>query len=481
MSGGTTDPTPRPTPPARAIAQFFAAPAWRLMYTSYRLSSSIRYWAERRLTPAGWIISIAAACCAMVGPDTENNVAYQGFTLLFCLLIIALAFSFIFKVPFSAQRRLPRFGSVGHPLRYQVEVSNLSHKIQKDLTVFDEIADPRPSYAEWRAVRAAEDRRDRPFRITKRQQRQSFRTVEIAPAELPPIGPGETAEVTLQLQPKRRGVVRFKRVALSRTDPLGIFRSMTRFVAPQSILILPRRYPLPPIPLPGSMRYQDGGIALASHVGQSDEFVALRDYRYGDAMRHIHWRTWAKAGKPVVKEFEDEFFVRHALILDTFTDDPRNEAFEEAISVASSFACTLPTQESLLDLLFVGAQSYCFTAGRGLAHGDQMLEILASVNAAPLQKFSALEELVLNHLRVVSGCICVLQAWDAPRQNLVRKMRALGVPVLVLLVLEAEPSRPVEPGVMRDDPSNFHVLISGDIEAGLLRLQVRAPTRDLAA
>jgi uncharacterized protein (DUF58 family) len=55
-----------------------------------------------------------------------------------------------------------------------------------------------------------------------------------------------------------------------------------------------------------------------------------------------------------VKEFEDEFFVRHALVLDTFTDEPHSEILEEAVSVAASFACTVLTQESLLDLLFVG-------------------------------------------------------------------------------------------------------------------------------
>ena len=167
----------------------------------------------------------------------------------------------------------------------------------------------------------------------------------------------------------------------------------------RSVLILPKRYPLPPIALPGTMKYQEGGVALASNVGQSDEYVALRDYRHGDPLRHIHWRSWAKAGKPIVKEFEDEFFVRHALVLDTFTDHPHSEVFEEAVSVAASFACTLLTQESLLDLLFVGPQAYCFTAGRGLAHADQMLEILASVRACRDQPFRALEQLVLEPRR----------------------------------------------------------------------------------
>ncbi len=75
-------------------------------------------------------------------------------------------------------------------------------------------------------------------------------------------------------------------------------------------------------------------------------------------------------------------------MLDTFQhDEPYSETFEEAISVAASFACGVLTQESLLDLLFVGAQAYCFTTGRGLAHVDQMLEILASVRMCVDQPF----------------------------------------------------------------------------------------------
>ena len=75
------------------------------------------------------------------------------------------------------------------------------------------------------------------------------------------------------------------------------------------------------------MRYQEGGVALAANIGRSEEFVSLREYRHGDPVRHIHWRSWAKTGKPIVKEFEDEFFVRHALVLDTFTDEPNSEVW----------------------------------------------------------------------------------------------------------------------------------------------------------
>jgi uncharacterized protein (DUF58 family) len=171
-----------------------------------------------------------------------------------------------------------------------------------------------------------------------------------------------------------------------------------------------------------------------------------------------------------VKEFEDEFFVRHALVLDTFDDEPHSELLEEAVSVAASFACAVLTQESLLDLLFVGNQSYCFTAGRGLAHADQMLEILASVTNCADKKFETLEQLVFNHVSAVSGCICVLQRWDDARKSFVKKLRALDIPLLVLVVVRPGGIKP-DAGPMRDEPERFHVLEIGRIAEQLAGLQ----------
>jgi uncharacterized protein (DUF58 family) len=278
-------------------------------------------------------------------------------------------------------------------------------------------------------------------------------------------------EARLELTPLNRGLLRFNGVALARPDPFGLVRALVRVPLPQTALILPKRYRLPPLALPGAMKYQQGGVALASNVGRSEEFVALRDYRDGDPLRHIHWRSWAKTGKPVVKEFEDEFFVRHALVLDTFTGQAHGEVFEEAVSVAASFACTIQTQESLLDLLFVGPQSYCMTAGRGLAHADQMLEVLASVRACLDQPFSVLEHLVLNHVQAVSGCICVLLDWDEERRQFVKKLRALGLPLLIFVITPPGGAAALEPGPMRDDPRSFHALECGKVEEGLAKLR----------
>ena len=444
-------------------------PIFKLFYRFYRSCSSLWHWARRRFTLAGLCAAGGFIVAGAVGTDIENTVTYQTFALLLAILVLSVGFSRFFGAKFSVTRSLPRFGTAGQPLHYRVLIKNLTAHPQTGLTLLEDLDDPRPPFQEWLAVELAESRRVRPFRVSDRRRASPFRRVNVKEAEVPPLLQGGEAEVGVELTPLRRGILHFKGVTLARPDPLGLFRSFARTPAAQTVLILPKRHPLPPIALPGTMKYQEGGVALAANVGRSEEFVALREYRHGDPMRHIHWRSWAKTGKPIVKEFEDEFFVRHALVLDTFTDEPHSEVLEEAVSVAASFACAVLTQESLLDLLFVGNQSYCFTAGRGLAHADQMLEILASVANCADKKFETLEQLVLNHISAVSGCICVLQRWDDARKIFVKKLRALGIPLLVLVIVRPGGTKP-DAGPLCDEPDCFHVLEIGRIAEQLARL-----------
>jgi len=438
---------------------------YRPLYWFYRVVSGTRYRAGRRLTRAGWMVTIALIASMMLGTDTENTVVYQAMPILIFMLLTAAGFSFFFRARFSATRLLPRFGTVGQPLYYRVIIKNLTGKTQSDLVYLENLSDPRPSYLEWKAAALADNRKIPLFRDSNRRG-SPHRIATVKEADVPAMAPKGEAEVRVEIEPLRRGALHFGGVTLARPDPFGLYRGFVRVPLAQTALILPRRYALPPIALPGAMKYQEGGVAMASSIGRSEEFVSLREYRRGDPYRHIHWRSWAKTGKPIVKEFEDEFFVRHALVLDTFIDDPRSEAFEEAVSVAASFACTLITQESLLDLLFVGPQAYCFTAGRGLAHADQMLEILASVKVCPDQSIERLENLVVQHAGTVSGCICVLLAWDEPRRKLLEKLAAMGVPTIVLLVVE--PGTKVD--LSHEAFGDIHVLEAGKIEEGLAKL-----------
>jgi uncharacterized protein (DUF58 family) len=441
----------------------------RYLFRFYCGLSGLNFWLRNRLTPAGFLVLWSIIVSGVVGLDTNFTIAYQLFWFLVCLFAVSVTWGFLSRARFSARRQLARFGTVGVPLSYTVTLENTSRRGHRELHVSEVPPDPRPSRDQFlNTPEPGEEQRNWFDRLGGHYRWRWLLSkngaFEQSPVEVAGIAAGAIMPIEHTLLPKRRGLLSLGEVRISWPDPFGLFRAWTRVLSPQSVLILPRRFPVTPPGLPGTVKHQPGGVTLASSVGQSEEFVSLRDYRPGDPLRHIHWRSWAKTEKPIVKEFLDEFFVRHALVLDTFASAGQDDLFEDAVSVAASFACTIPDQESLLDLMFVGAEAYCFTSGRGVAPPERMLEILAAVSPCFSQSFGSLERLLLRHVAQVTSCVCVFLAWDAPRQKLVQQLRFLNVPVQVYVMRAAEDAQPLEVSAVADCPTCLHRVIVGKVQ-----------------
>ncbi len=446
----------------------------RLLYDYFRFLSSVNYWVTRRFTKAGLLVLIGLVASAVLGLDTNRTMAYQAFTFLFFLLLVSLASALFYRARLSVRRILPRFGTVGQPLAYRVLVQNHGPQPQGGLLIVDNLADPRPTLSEFTSASDPDDRHrnwlDRFVGYPRwRSLVSKNRAAAIEEKPLARLGAGHECEVNAELTPLRRGCLRFTGVTIAKPDPFGLFKGFLTLPVAESLMVLPKRYPLPPIQMAGTRMYHHGGVAFASSVGDSEEFVSLREYRPGDPLRRIHWKSWAKAGEPIVKEHQAEFFVRHALILDTFGNSPA-EVFEEAVSVAASFACTVQTQESLLDLMFVGTEAYCVTAGRGVGQIDHMLEVLACVRPCADKMFQALHALVVQRCDSLSGCICILLRWDEERQKLVEHLEMLGIPTLVLMLTDERHSEDLPPGPMAYSPERLHRLHIGSIAEELATL-----------
>lgn len=427
---------------------------WRASYRIFSAVSGIGYWMTRRFTGAGFLALGTVVTAGALGIDTNQTLAYQIFTFLCALLAAAMLAALLARPQFQVARILPRMITAGEAFEYRVLVKNLGTRPAGGLALLEELGDPRPALAEFRSALKFPTYRGW-WRLAMRNQ-----VAHIGATALPALAPRAEAEVRVHGRAYRRGTLKLEGATVARADPLGLVRSLARIALPDKLIVLPRRYSLPSLAVPGARRYQHGGVTLASSVGDSEEFMSLRDYRPGDPLQRIHWKSYARSGKPVVKEYQDEFFERHALVLDTFTD--RDDAvFEEAVSLAASFACTLDTQESLLDLMFVGAESYCYTAGRGQMQQGNLLEILAGVRATSGGAFRRLHDALLARRAALSGGILILLAWDEARQAMVRALQQSGLPLVVLLVSERDIA--AAPGWLR-------VLAPGKIQEGLARL-----------
>ena len=137
-----------------------------LIYRFYRLVSAIRYRVPRRFSHAGLAVLIALGAAGLLGVDTENSVAYQAVTLLTALLGTAVCFGWRFRGRFSVNRVLPRFGTVGQPIKFEVRIKNLTTRTQRGLTLLEDLRDPRPTFKEWLAFARSRQLHGRSLRVS---------------------------------------------------------------------------------------------------------------------------------------------------------------------------------------------------------------------------------------------------------------------------------------------------------------------------
>ncbi len=445
------------------------------------LQTGRRSW--RRFTTMGRLVLFGYGMTLLFVVNTRASMNYQLFTLLLVMLTAAFTGSLLMgrrRKSLEVRRVLPQYVTAGEAFAYTVEVRNSGEQEESELRIMES-----PRMARFSAntcQMSGESEPDQHRRVNRHVRARWRRLLERTPdpeADEPrfgPLAPGESARVRLNVRGATRGLLEFGPVQLAQPDPLGLFHAFAGVRAQDTLLVLPRRYELAALELPGGRRYQPGGVTQSANAGESGEFASLRDYRKGDPPKHIHWRSWAKVGRPIVKEYQDEFFTRHALVLDTFPDPERLPGsrdatlFEEAVSVAASFVVLERQEDSLLDLLFVGNRAHRFTAGRGLAQSGQMLEALAAVSPCLDKPFELLQRTVLRHAERICGCICVLLAWDEHRRELVRGLLAAGVEPLVFVLLDSRAPLP-DPGPLQGRPAGFHPLRLGQVKEDLEQLR----------
>lgn len=442
----------------------------RWLHRSYRQTSGIRHFLLRRVRPAGIALAVVLVISICMGVGHERPAIYQFFSVAMAMGVIALPWAMMRGARLEAVRELPRHGTAGQPLGYSVRVTNVGRRTVRRAWLIESEPDPRPSLEEFLHIRepGEEERNwfDRKFvyfrwqwlMFRRRLFEQSLSRTELR------LRPGESVRISLRITPLRRGAIRLHDLRVMLPDPFGLLQKCVKVSAPPAtLLVLPRRHALPRIELAGGVPYLISGEATTNSLGNSGEFVGLRDYRPEDPMRQIHWKSWARLGRPIVKELEDTHYPRYGLVLDCLSTDRSDVTFEEAVSVAASFACSIDTSDSLLDLMFVKDEAHRVTVGRGLERAEKLLEVLAAVTPERSGDLKTLAHLVLRHADDLTSCIVVLNGWDDARAELMRMLAQGGVLAVPVIIGHGEKPA-AAPG---------HWLRSGEIPGQLLRLPER--------
>jgi len=259
----------------------------------------------------------------------------------------------------------------------------------------------------------------------------------------------------------RRGAFLLGPTTLATGDPFGIFTLKKRIPASETLVVLPKVFPIssfPPPPglLPGGKTIRQRSFDVTPHA------AGVREYVSGDPVKRIHWPSTARRGRFMVKEFEQDpqadiwlFLDAESGIQSSLPDDeipsyqadgwwlrrpaislPRN-TFEYTISAAASLASFFLAERRAVGLVCAAGKFTVVSAERGVRQVNKIMETLAFLQPEGKIPLNGLVDIQAKLLPLGSGVILItsstrpdliLAVEDLQRRNL--------RPVVVLIKTE---------------------------------------------
>ena len=248
------------------------------------------------------------------------------------------------------------------------------------------------------------------------------------------LEPNGVREVSYPVRADIRGRYRVGPLSVRLTDPFGLCELTRSFTSTDDLVVTPVVTPLPHVRLGGD--WAGGGDASSRSVAVSgSDDAATREYRYGDDLRKVHWRSTARVGELMVRREEQPFQSRATLLLDgrakAHRGDGPGSSHEWAVSAIASISVALSRAGFSLRLLNETGLDLVPPAVRTTE--GALLDVLAAVAPSRVENLDA----ATDHLRrngVGGVLITVLGAVtpdDAERLARLRHGSAACVAVLL--------------------------------------------------
>ncbi|GAA1469769.1 DUF58 domain-containing protein [Microbacterium thalassium] len=152
---------------------------------------------------------------------------------------------------------------------------------------------------------------------------------------VPLLRGGQTHAQDLEIPGLRRGIVTVGPATTVRGDPIGLLRREHAFADVHDLYVHPRTVVLPTMSA-GLIRDLEG-LPTRRLVDADMSFHAIREYAPGDARRQVHWKSTAKTGRLMVRQYEESRRSRMAVVLGVGAGEHLDDdEFELAVSCAAS-------------------------------------------------------------------------------------------------------------------------------------------------
>lgn len=354
------------------------------------------FWVVTALSREGRAFATASLLIGAAGLDVTDADVY----VLFAAMVGALVASFVLR-PFyrleacHIEAECPSRVSAGAPQTFTIRIQNSG---SSDLTSLRVERPFLPWDGKWLGARIGVAR----------------------------VAPGATAEVRTEATFVERGEHHLDAFELAALVPLGLVVSASVPSGACRFLVVPRIANVVAVDLaaPGASTNPKKRIARSS--SGEDEMAGVRPYRFGDPLKLLHARTWARTGLPHVRQFVEERSEGVAVIVSLDGTDAGEAHVEAAISLAAGVASQL-VKTSGVEHLVVADEVIRVAPARGRAALDIVLDRLANVRPSP--SVPAVDRAVREIASTVTTAVVVTADGSPARAELVDAIRRLGIPV----------------------------------------------------
>ncbi len=278
------------------------------------------------------------------------------------------------------------------------------------------------------------------------------------------VEPRGRREVTYSVRSDVRGRYSLGPLTIRLTDPFGMCELQRSFSSRDTLVVTPPVTPLPAVALAGEWT-GSGESQARSLASAGEDDAGVREYRQGDDLRRVHWRSTARLDKVMVRREEQPWQARATLLLDSRSVAHGGEgpasSFEWAVAAAASVGVHLVRSGYHVRLLT--------DTGAAIEGSDLGVDGGSSdVEGALLDAFAVLQTSSHHSLRNASAAlrrgggdgllVAVLGSLDLEETRLLSRLRH-GTTTAVAIVLDT-PTWNVAASRSRVSPAD----VAGSIE-----------------
>lgn len=256
------------------------------------------------------------------------------------------------------------------------------------------------------------------------------------------LPPGKTTRFNLQHRCSRRGFYQNAPLTLRSGFPFGFSYYENRSNYPINLLVYPIYYEISSFPLLEAASYPGEVLHERRAKGAGYDYLGTREYRPGDSLRVVHWRSSARRGQLIVKEFEEELSVTVSIVLDLDKSrHPSSGTSPKTSESCHSLECGVKVAATLAHyVLASGHPLQLFGQDRHKVaelfqpNFWQALEWLAKVEAQEGIPLSEVLDKILAQLKPRSTCIIITPTANLDYQDVVAPLQERKIRVVVVFL-----------------------------------------------